>query len=69
MVEAFEGAAAEITTMLPAIEALMAVRQLADVTIVIDAGMNLGGEHARDRRCLAVVHPQDEDPRHPIRES
>ena len=39
MVEAFEGNRAETTTMLPTIEAFMAAHQLADVTIVADAGM------------------------------
>jgi Transposase DDE domain len=39
MVEAFEGNRAETTTMLPSIRAFMAAHQLADVTIVADAGM------------------------------
>lgn len=39
MVEAFEGNSAETTTMLPTITAFMAAPQLADVTIVADAGM------------------------------
>ena len=39
MVEAFEGNAAETTTMLPTITAFMAAHRLADVTIVADAGM------------------------------
>jgi hypothetical protein len=39
MVEAFEGNAAETTTMLPTITAFMAAHQPADVTIVADAGM------------------------------
>src|SRR3954467_12789805 len=39
MVEAFEGNAGETTTMLPTITAFMAAHQLADVTIVADAGM------------------------------
>jgi hypothetical protein len=39
MVEAFEGNRAETTTMLPTIEAFMAAHELADVTIVADAGM------------------------------
>jgi hypothetical protein len=38
MVEAFEGNAAETTTMLPTIRAFIAAHQLADVTIVADAG-------------------------------
>ena len=39
MVNAFEGNRAETTTMLPTITAFMAAHQLADVTIVADAGM------------------------------
>ncbi len=39
MVEAFEGNIAETTTMLPTITAFMAAHQLADVTVVADAGM------------------------------
>ena len=39
MVEAFEGNAAETTTMLPTIRAFMAAHQLQDVTVVADAGM------------------------------
>jgi hypothetical protein len=39
MVEAFEGNRAETTTMLPTIRAFMAAHQLADVTVVADAGM------------------------------
>jgi hypothetical protein len=39
MVEAFGGNRAETTTMLPTIRAFMAAHQLADVTIVADAGM------------------------------
>jgi len=39
MVEAFEGNRAETTTMLPTIHAFMAAHQLADITVVADAGM------------------------------
>jgi transposase len=39
MVNAFEGNTAETTTMLPTIQAFMAVHRLPDVTIVADAGM------------------------------
>jgi hypothetical protein len=39
MVEAFEGNRAETTTMLPTIEAFIAAHELADVTVVADAGM------------------------------
>jgi hypothetical protein len=38
-VQAFEGNRAETTTMLPTIKTFMAAHQLADVTIVADAGM------------------------------
>jgi hypothetical protein len=49
MVEAFEGNAAETTTMLPTIRAFMAAHQLADVTIVADAGMVFDGTVVRAR--------------------
>jgi hypothetical protein len=39
MVNAFEGNAAETTTMLPSIRAFMDAHQLPDVTVVADAGM------------------------------
>src|SRR5690606_41425196 len=39
MVEAFEGNKAETRTMLPVIEAFMTAHDLAEVTIVADAGM------------------------------
>jgi hypothetical protein len=39
MVNAFEGNAAETTTMIPTIQAFMAAHQLPDVTVVADAGM------------------------------
>jgi hypothetical protein len=39
MVSAFEGNKAETTTMLPVITSFMAAHQLADVTVVADAGM------------------------------
>jgi hypothetical protein len=39
MVSAFEGNMAETKTMLPVIEEFMAAHQLADVTVVADAGM------------------------------
>jgi hypothetical protein len=39
MVNAFEGNAAETTTMLPSIRSFMAAHRLPDVTIVADAGM------------------------------
>jgi hypothetical protein len=49
MVEAFEGNAAETTTMLPTIRAFMAAHQLADVTIVADAGKVSDGTVVRAR--------------------
>ena len=39
MLEAFEGNRAETKTMLPVIKSFMAAHQLADVTVVADAGM------------------------------
>ena len=39
MLEAFEGNRAETATMLPTIRRFMAAHQLADITIVADAGM------------------------------
>ncbi|KZB86278.1 hypothetical protein AVL48_29410 [Amycolatopsis regifaucium] len=39
MVNAFEGNWGETTTMLPTIRAFMDAHQLADVTVVADAGM------------------------------
>jgi hypothetical protein len=66
MVEAFEGNAAETTTMLPTIRAFMAAHQLADVTIVADAGMiSEATKGHRGRR--AVVHPRRAHPRYPLR--
>ena len=50
MVEAFEGNKAETTTMLPTIAAFMAAHQLADVTVVADAGMVSDGQPARRSR-------------------
>ena len=43
MVDAFEGNKAETTTMLPTIRAFMAAHRLPDVTVVADAGHDLGG--------------------------
>jgi hypothetical protein len=51
MVEAFEGNTAETTTMLPTITAFMAAHQLADVTIVADAGMVSDG----NRRAIEAA--------------
>ena len=51
----------------PTIRAFMAAHQLADVTIVADAGMVSAAQQAGDRGRGAVVHPRREDPRHPLR--
>ena len=67
MVEAFEGNSAETTTMLSTIRAFMAAYQLADVTVVTDAGMISARQQAGHRGRAAVVHPRHEDPRHPVR--
>ena len=58
MVEAFEGNRAETTTMLPTIRAFMAAHQLADVTVVADAGMISAAQPAGDRGRGAVIHPR-----------
>jgi hypothetical protein len=56
MVEAFEGNTAETTTMLPTIEAIMAAHQLADVTIVADAGMiSAGNKTAIEAAGLSFI--------------
>jgi hypothetical protein len=44
-VEAFEGNKAETATMLPTIQAFMKAHQLADVTVVADAGMVSAANH------------------------
>lgn len=41
MVEGFEGNKAETRTLLPVIESFMTAHQLADVTVVADAGISL----------------------------
>src|SRR4051812_10063912 len=56
MVEAFEGNAAETTTMLPTIRAFMAAHQLADVTVVADAGMvSAGNRRAMEAAGLSFI--------------
>jgi hypothetical protein len=56
MVEAFEGNTAETTTMLPTIEAFMAAHQLADVTVVADAGMiSEGNKRAIEAAGLSFI--------------
>src|SRR4051795_69814 len=56
MVEAFEGNAAETTTMLPTIRAFMAAHALPDVTIVADAGMvSAGNQRAIEAAGLSFI--------------
>ena len=56
MVEAFEGNTAETTTMLPTIRAFMAAHQLADVTVVADAGMiSAGNKQAIEAAGLSFI--------------
>jgi hypothetical protein len=56
MVNAFEGNAAETTTMLPSIRALMAAHRLDDVTIVADAGMvSAGNQRAIEAAGLSFI--------------
>ena len=56
MVEAFEGNRAETATMLPTIRAFMAVHQLADVTVVADAGMvSEGNRRAIEAAGLSFI--------------
>ena len=56
MVEAFEGNRAETTTMLPTITAFMAAHQLADVTVVADAGMiSAGNKTAIETAGLSFI--------------
>jgi hypothetical protein len=66
MVEAFEGNAAETTRMLPTIRAFMAAHQLADVTIVADAGMVFDGTVVRARNG-AVGDPRSVSERYTVR--
>src|SRR3954451_7045418 len=56
MVNAFEGNAAETTTMLPTIRAFMAAHRLPDVTIVADAGMvSAGNQRAIEAAGLSFI--------------
>ena len=56
MVEAFEGNKAETTTMLPVITSFMAAHQLADVTVVADAGMiSEANQHAIEDARLSFI--------------
>ena len=55
-VEAFEGNRGETTTMVPTIAAFMAAHQLADVTIVADAGMiSAGNQKAIEDAQLSFI--------------
>jgi Transposase DDE domain len=55
-VEAFEGNAAETTTMLPTIQAFMAAHRLTDVTVVADAGMvSDGNKRALEAAGLSFI--------------
>jgi hypothetical protein len=62
-VHAFEGNMAETKTMLPVIESFMTAHQLPDITVVADAGHDLGGQPEGDRGRRAVVHPRGAHPR------
>ena len=56
MVEVFEGNRGETTTMVPTITAFMAAHQLADVTIVADAGMiSAGNQRAIEDAGLSFI--------------
>lgn len=56
MVEAFEGNKAETATMLPTIRAFMQAHQLADVTVVADAGMiSAANQRAIERAGLSFI--------------
>jgi hypothetical protein len=56
MLEAFDGNTGETTTMLPTIRAFMAAHQLADVTIVADAGMvSEGNRRAIEAAGLSFI--------------
>jgi hypothetical protein len=56
MVHAFEGNKAETTTIVPAIRAFTAAHQLADVTVVADAGMiSAGNQQAIEDAGLSFI--------------
>ena len=56
MVSAFEGNKAETTTIVPAIRAFAAAHQLADVTVVADAGMvSAGNQKAIEDAGLSFI--------------
>jgi transposase len=57
MVHAFEGNKAETTTIVPAIAAFAAAHQLADVTVVADAGMvSASNQQAIEDAGLSFIH-------------
>ena len=58
MVQAFEGNAAETTTMVPTLRAFMKAHSLSDVTIVADAGMFSGREQEGHQGRRTLVHPR-----------
>jgi hypothetical protein len=56
MVNAFDGNAAETTTMLPSIRSFMAAHRLPDVTVVADAGMvSAGNQQAIEAEGLSFI--------------
>jgi len=56
MVNAFEGNAAETTTMLPTIQAFMKAHRLTDVTVVADAGMvSVANQQAIEAAGLSFI--------------
>jgi len=56
MIEAFEGNKAETKTMLPVITSFMTAHQLADVTVVADAGMiSEANQHAIEDAGLSFI--------------
>jgi len=56
MVHAFEGNRAETTTMLPVLRSFMDTHQLADVTVVADAGMvSEANKHAIEEAGLSFI--------------
>ena len=66
MVQGFEGNKAETETMLPVLSSFMAAHQLADVTVVADAGMFSEANQRPIEAAGSVVHPRRADPRHSL---
>ncbi len=58
MVQGFEGNKAETKTMLPVLQSFMAAHQLADVTVVADAGMFSEANQKGVGGRRSVVHPR-----------